>query len=110
MDGYIRYRSCYCGRCRWGGFMGPVVLITLGVLFLLGQFTRWDFDRTWPILLIAIGLVKVLGSNANNSGHVPPDMPEPLRQGFNPASYPPPQPPVNQPAQDQQPPQEVNHV
>ncbi|MGH9523279.1 MAG: LiaI-LiaF-like domain-containing protein [Terriglobales bacterium] len=109
MGAYIPNRRCYCGRCRYRGMMGPVVLITLGVLFLLGEFTHWDFGRTWPILLIAIGVVKVLGSSADDSAHVAPDLPEQLRQGFNPASYPPP-PPVNPPAQDQQPPQEVNHV
>lgn len=36
-------------------FAGPVTLITLGVLFLLSEFTRYSFHRTWPILLIAIG-------------------------------------------------------
>lgn len=106
MNAYIPNRRCYCARCRCRGLMGPVVLITLGVLFLLGEWTRWDFARTWPILLIAIGVVKVLGSSADENGHVAPDLPEPLRQGFNPASYP--QPAA--PPQDQQPPQEVNHV
>jgi hypothetical protein len=36
-------------------FAGPVTLITLGVLFLLHEFTRYSFHRTWPIMLIAIG-------------------------------------------------------
>ena len=38
-------------RCRAHGYMGPAVLITLGVLFLLAQVssTYWlNFDRTWP--------------------------------------------------------------
>ncbi len=38
------------------GFVGATVLITLGILFLLDEFTRYDFDHTWPILLIAIGV------------------------------------------------------
>lgn len=89
--------------------MGPIVLMTLGVLFLLGEFTRWDFGRTWPILLIAIGVVKVLSSSSSSdAGHVPPQMPDRLRQGFAPGAYPP-APPAT-PSQDQQPPQEVNHV
>ena len=33
MDAYVSNRSCYCSRCRTRGYMGPVVLITLGVLF-----------------------------------------------------------------------------
>lgn len=92
--------------------MGPIVLMTLGVLFLLGEFTRWDFGRTWPILLIAIGAVKVLSSSSSSdAGHVPPQMPDELRQGFAPGSYPTPTAPPSSPApQDQQPPQGVNHV
>ena len=69
---YLPNRTCSCSRCRMRGFLGPVVLITLGVLFLLSEFTHWHFHQTWPILLIAIGLVKVLGSSADMSGHVPP--------------------------------------
>ena len=46
----MRYRYnpyCSCGRCRAHGFMGPAVLITLGVLFLLDQLghTRLDGFR-----------------------------------------------------------------
>ena len=54
--------------------MGPAVLITLGVLFLLAQVTSnyWlNFDRTWPALLIVIGLVSFLRHSAPIDGHVP---------------------------------------
>jgi len=54
--------------------MGPTVLITLGVLFLLDQIThvRWlDFGSTWPAFLIVIGLVLFLEHNASPAGHVP---------------------------------------
>lgn len=102
MDAYVSNRSCYCPRCRYRGYMGPVVLITLGVLFLLSEFTHWHFHQTWPILLIAIGIAKVLGSSADMSGHVPPPLPEQLRQGFAPASYPAAPPPA---PQNPQPPQ-----
>ncbi|HTK95556.1 MAG TPA: DUF5668 domain-containing protein [Terriglobales bacterium] len=37
-------------------FVGPVALITTGVLFLLDEFTRYEWGQTWPILLIAIGV------------------------------------------------------
>ncbi|MGO9518918.1 MAG: LiaI-LiaF-like domain-containing protein [Candidatus Korobacteraceae bacterium] len=73
----MKYRynpHCSCGRCRAHGFMGPAVLITLGVLFLLDQVGRiyWlHFDNTWPALLIVIGLVMFLQHNASASGHVP---------------------------------------
>ena len=52
----MKYRynpACGCARCRAHGFMGPAVLITLGVLFLLDQMVHiyWmDFGRTWPAL------------------------------------------------------------
>jgi hypothetical protein len=69
MDGYQSSRDCCCTRCRTRGVMGPVILITLGLLFLVDQFTRFSFGETWPILLIIVGLVKVLGSTAGTEGH-----------------------------------------
>jgi hypothetical protein len=42
----------------------PVVLITLGVLFLLDQLIPgWGFSRTWPALLIAIGVTRLVDSS-----------------------------------------------
>jgi len=42
---------------------GPILLVTLGVLFLVGQFVPyWGVDRTWPVILIVIGLAKLLES------------------------------------------------
>src|ERR1039457_6879624 len=73
----MRYRynpSCACPRCRAHGFMGPAVLITLGVLFLLDQVVHvyWmEFGRTWPALLIVIGLVMFLQHHAPAVGHIP---------------------------------------
>lgn len=73
----MRYRynpACPCSRCRVHGYMGPAVLITLGVLFLLDQITHvhWlDFGSTWPALLIVIGLVMFLQHSAPASGHIP---------------------------------------
>jgi hypothetical protein len=58
--------------------MGPVVLITVGVLFLLDQLghSHWmDFGSTWPALLIVIGLIMFLQHNASAEGHVPRDYP-----------------------------------
>jgi hypothetical protein len=93
MANYIPNRRCYCNRCRCRGFIGPVILITLGVLFLLSEFEIWRFHNSWPILLIAIGVAKVLASTADFEGHVPPSLPEVFRSGFAPSSYPPPQTP-----------------
>jgi len=45
---------------RHGGLMGPVVLITIGVLFLIGKLgLGYSFHQLWPVLLIVIGLVKL---------------------------------------------------
>ena len=41
--------------------MGPVILITIGLMFLVGQFIPgWGFGKTWPALLIVIGIIKLL--------------------------------------------------
>ncbi len=49
-----------CPACRSRGITGPIVLITLGVLFLLQMTTPgWGFNQTWPILLIVIGVVSL---------------------------------------------------
>ena len=70
MHYYQANRACSCSRCRCRGLMGPVVLVTLGVLFLLSEFHVASFHRTWPILLIAIGVVSVLSSSADTGGHL----------------------------------------
>ena len=39
---------------------GPIMLIAVGVLFWLDHTTVYGFSRTWPSLLILIGLLKLL--------------------------------------------------
>ncbi len=40
--------------------VGPLVLITLGVLFLLNNlYPGFEFSRMWPVILIVIGFVKI---------------------------------------------------
>jgi len=48
--------------------MGPAILVVLGVLFLIDHIV--SFGRTWPALLIVIGLIKVYQGNASSAGHV----------------------------------------
>ena len=81
------------------GIVGATSMITLGVLFLLGEFTPYRFHRTWPILLIAIGVVSVLSSSADTSGHLE-------RNGGSLPSGPPP-PPTAAPGAE---PKQVDHV
>jgi hypothetical protein len=43
--------------------MGPVFLITLGLVFLIGEFVpEWGVRKTWPALLIVVGVLKLLDS------------------------------------------------
>jgi hypothetical protein len=58
--------------------MGPAVLITIGLLFLVSNMSDWPFHRTWPILLIVIGAVNVVRYVMSDETHI------------NPGQYPPP--------------------
>lgn len=71
-DYYVRNSSCHCARCGVQCLMGPAVLITVGVLFLLQQLHIMPFNRTLPILLIVIGVVKIAQRAAPDSGHIQP--------------------------------------
>jgi hypothetical protein len=90
---------------------GPVILITVGTLFALEKFTPYRFGQTWPVLLIIIGLLKLLGGHprrARNWRNAPPaQAPQPQgtaapnpfppippqgRPGWQPAPPPPPPP------------------
>lgn len=39
---------------------GPILLITIGALFAIHQAGVLAFSRTWPLILIVIGLLKLL--------------------------------------------------
>jgi hypothetical protein len=72
--------------------MGPAVLITLGLLFLLANLSNYPFQRTWPILLIVMGAIKLLRYAVTDRAHVnPPDPYQPPYAGPNspPGTYPP---------------------
>jgi len=61
---------CRCARCTIGGLVGPVVLITLGALFLVGKLgIGLSFGKLWPVILIVIGLVKLAEAMASTEGH-----------------------------------------
>jgi len=41
----------------------PVILITLGVIFLLEEFVpHFGLRKTWPVLLVVIGILKLIDS------------------------------------------------
>jgi hypothetical protein len=97
--GELGMGRCYCARCRYRRLMGPAILITIGVLSLLEDLTRFGWDRTWPVFILVIGIVLLLKNGASSEGHVSgtyPNVPG------NPPTPPPnptvetPQPPANE--------------
>jgi hypothetical protein len=80
--------GCQCDHCRTRRLMGPAMLVTLGVLFLLDSVSRVGFGRTWPAILLVIGVVKLMQGNASSNGHIGP-LP-PGSSGFPPNTPPPP--------------------
>jgi hypothetical protein len=62
--------GCPCDRCRMRKIMGPAMMVTIGTLFLLQELNVVSFDRTWPAILLVIGGVKLLQSNASSEGHI----------------------------------------
>jgi hypothetical protein len=60
---------CACARCRIHSLMGPVILILVGILFLIGRFTEIGFHQLWPVLLVVIGVFLLIESTASREGH-----------------------------------------
>jgi Domain of unknown function (DUF5668) len=38
---------------------GPVIMITIGALFALDEFTSISFRQSWPAILIVVGLLNL---------------------------------------------------
>ena len=82
--------GCQCARCRTRRLMGPAMLLTVGVLGLLQTLHVVSFHRTWPVILLVIGGIKLLQGSASIEGHIPS-----LAPGTGPVGGPiPPPPPV----------------
>jgi hypothetical protein len=60
---------------------GPVVLMTVGALFAMHQAGGISFGRTWPLIIIVIGVVKLferlLSPQAGAYPQRPPYPPQP---------------------------------
>jgi len=97
--------SCVCDRCKTRCIMWPAIMVTLGVLFLIDNLHGPGFERTWPLLLLVIGGVKLMQSNASEAGHIggPGTLPPPPPAGPGAIAPPAPDSPVQAPG-------EVNHV
>jgi hypothetical protein len=69
------------GQCLVRAITGPIILITVGVLFTVERFCGISFGQTWPVLLIVIGILKLLGGrrprlrDSYSQPYVPPYAP-----------------------------------
>jgi len=60
---------------------GPVILITIGVLFAFDRFTDFRFSQTWPVLLIVVGLLRLAGGGRRRQYRDFPPPPPPPPSG-----------------------------
>ena len=63
---------CTCSRCTIRGLMGPAIITTLGILFLLSELQdgMLSFRHTFPIILIVIGAINLASAVAPMDGHI----------------------------------------
>lgn len=63
---------CNCRRCMIRGLMGPAIIITVGLLFLLDQVRGGylSFGNTFPVILIVIGAISLASNLAPSDGHI----------------------------------------
>jgi len=48
-------------RRRRGGLTVPIVLILVGAILLLNQLVPgWGISKTWPVILVVIGILKLV--------------------------------------------------
>jgi hypothetical protein len=82
---------CHCRSCTIRGLMGPAIVITIGVLFLLHQTHggKFFFGNTFPVILLVIGVIQLASALAPHDGHI--EIPGP---GAIPPPPMPPAPPV----------------
>jgi hypothetical protein len=69
---------CRCPRCTIRALVGPAVIVTVGVLFLLQQTHsgRFDFGNTYPVILVVIGAILLASALAPMDGHIDPTVPQ----------------------------------
>jgi TM2 domain-containing membrane protein YozV len=62
---------CACGQCQMRHMTGPAIMITIGALWILSEMSwRTGWDRTWPVLLIVIGVMVLMRHSASAEGHI----------------------------------------
>lgn len=83
---------CNCQRCTIRGLRGPVIVVTIGVLFLLQELLGgfFDFSNTYPVIIIVIGLMSLACALAPSEGHISTAAPMPTGAPPPPGVPPPP--------------------
>jgi phage shock protein PspC (stress-responsive transcriptional regulator) len=72
--GFKPYENNYTDSKR-NAAMGGYILVGLGILFLINNFTDIDFGKLWPVILIVVGaaiLLKQVNEN-KNTNHTDPN-------------------------------------
>src|SRR5580698_2803774 len=79
--------KCRCPRCTLRSLLGPAVIVTVGVLFLLQQMRGGCsvFGTTCPVILVVIGAILLASPLAPMTGHIDANIPQ---------QVPPPPPPA----------------
>ncbi len=72
MQEYKYNPACGCSSCRRSGLTGPVMMVTIGTLFLITNYTRFDFGDLWPVILIVMGGLMFLRPSSSRAGHLNP--------------------------------------
>ena len=61
---------------------GPLLLVALGSILAADQLDRLDLSRTWPVLLILFGLLKLVEHLAKSTREHPQSSTQDERQGL----------------------------
>ena len=65
----------YSGATVMQSVRGPLLMITLGVLLAVDHLGPFPFWRTWPVLIIVFGLLKLLERAVRPEGPANPQYP-----------------------------------
>ena len=101
MPPYAYNRNCACVRCRIHGLMGPAMIVTTGLLWLLDELTRISWHESWPVYMLVAGVIVLGNRTASAEGHVVPFvpvMPSPAQYQYPAQTWTGSQPPPPQPS------------
>src|SRR5262245_38798315 len=63
---------CKCARCSIRSLMGPVIITTIGILFLFSEMgsSYFHITHTYPVIFIVMGVILLASAVAPMDGHV----------------------------------------